>query len=102
MGDGWFAGVLDVTVTARTPLLIGGIGAEGAEVRGLPRRQDGTVMIPGSGLMGAVRSLHEALTGSCLRVVHIALRPVRRHPPNTPEPDDLDLLVSRDATRTGP
>jgi hypothetical protein len=93
MGDSRFSGVLDVTVTARTPLLIGGFGAEGAEVKGLPRRSDGTVMIPGSGLMGAVRSLHEALTGSCLRVVDMDLRPVHRHPPTTAETDDLVLAV---------
>jgi RAMP superfamily len=55
MPAGRFSGVLDVTITARTPLLIGGFKPEGAGRQDLPRRIDGTVMIPGSGLMGAVR-----------------------------------------------
>jgi hypothetical protein len=93
MGAGRFSGVLEVTLTARTPLLIGGFSAEDAEVQGLPRRHDGTVMIPGSGLMGAVRSVHEALTGSCLRVVDTEWVPVHRHPVNTDETDGLVMAV---------
>lgn len=61
-----------ITITAKAPLLVRGFGSE--DVPELPDRPDphgaGRVsMIPGSGLHGAVRSLHEALTGSCLRVV---------------------------------
>lgn len=93
MGEGRFSGVLNVTVTARTPLLIGGFSAEGADVKALPKRQDGTVMIPGSGLMGAVRSLHEALTGSCLRIVDTGRVPVHRHPVNTEDTRGLVLAV---------
>lgn len=93
MGTDRFSGILDVTVTARTPLLIGGFSAEGAEVKGLPQRKDGTVMIPGSSLMGAVRSLHEALTGSCLRIVDTEWVPVHRHPVNTEETEGLVLAV---------
>lgn len=97
MGRGRFSGVLKLTVTARTPLLIGGFpppgGSPSAEVKELPRRRDGTVMIPGSGLMGAVRSLHEALTGSCLRIVDTDWVPVHRHPPTTEETKDLRLAV---------
>lgn len=93
MGEDRFSGTLEVTVTARTPLLIGGFSAEGAEVKGLPRRQDGTVMIPGSGLMGPVRSLHEALTGSCLRIVDTERVPVHRHPVNAELTRGLVLAV---------
>ena len=93
MGEGRFSGILEVTVTARTPLLIGGFSAEGDAVKGLPKRHDGTVMIPGSGLMGAVRSLHEALTGSCLRIVDTERVPVHRHPVNNEETRDLILAV---------
>ena len=93
MGEGRFSGTLEVTVTARTPLLIGGFPAEGGDVTGLQKRQDGTAMIPGSGLMGAVRSLHEALTGSCLRIVDTGRVPVHRHPVNNEETRDLILAV---------
>ncbi|MGH3250971.1 MAG: hypothetical protein ACRDOI_32845 [Trebonia sp.] len=96
MGADRFSGVLDVTVTARTPLLIGGFSAADTADAGageLPRRRDGTVMIPGSGLMGAVRSLHEALTGSCLRIVDTDWVPVHRHPVNTEETEGLVLAV---------
>jgi hypothetical protein len=93
MGEGRFSGVLQVTVTARTPLLIGGFSSEDADVKGLPKRQDGTVMIPGSGLAGAVRSLHEALTGSCLRIVDTGLVPVHRDPVNADQVKGLVLAV---------
>lgn len=91
-----FSGVLEVTLTARTPLLVGGFpagGPAGSDVKGLPRRKDGTVMIPGSGLMGAVRSLHEVLAGGCLRVVDPGWVPVHRHPATTAETADLRLAV---------
>lgn len=101
MGEGRFSGVLDVTVTARTPLLIGGFSAEGAAVKGLPKRQDGTVIIPGSGLIGAVRSLHEALTGSCLRIVDTERVPVHRHPVNNEETGGLILAVVDEVDSSG-
>jgi hypothetical protein len=127
MGRERFSGVLEVTLTARTPLLIGGFppggsadgaggrptdgiggrpadGAAGGSPGGsrdLPRRKDGTVMIPGSGLMGAVRSLHEALTGSCLRIVDVGWVPVHRHPATTEETEDLRLAVVRDVDDKG-
>lgn len=99
MGENRFSGVLEVTVTAKTPLLIGGYTAtratDGVEVGVLPKRQSpkDKVMIPGSGLMGAVRSLHEALTGSCLRIVDTDWVPVHRHPVNLEEAKGLDLAV---------
>ncbi|MBK0869635.1 TIGR03986 family CRISPR-associated RAMP protein [Saccharopolyspora sp. HNM0986] len=65
------SGKLTITITAGTPLLIRGYGtknADGEPSNELPRRPDGTAFVPGSSLKGAVRSLHETLTGSCLRV----------------------------------
>ncbi len=103
MGTDRFSGVLEVALTARTPLLIGGFppGTSPEAVKDLPRRKDGTVMIPGSGLMGAVRSLHEALTGSCLRIVDIDWVPVHRHPATTEETKDLQLAVVREVDDKG-
>ena len=96
MGDEQFSGVLKITLTACTPLLIGGFTREepgGAKRHDVPRRADGTVMVPGSGLMGAVRSVHEALAGGCLRILDISRVPVHRHPANTSETRDLRLAV---------
>ncbi|MGH3283643.1 MAG: RAMP superfamily CRISPR-associated protein [Streptosporangiaceae bacterium] len=93
-----FSGVLDVTVTARTPLLIGGFTrdrADGTKETVLPHREapEGAVMIPGSGLMGAARSVHEALAGGCMRVLNINWVPVHRHPADVSETRDLHLAV---------
>lgn len=98
MGAERFSGVLRVTVTAKTPLLIGGFTekqGDGSEKTVLPRRKkpDGTVMIPGSGLAGAVRSVHEALVGGCLRVLDLNRAPVHRHPANIRETENLSLAV---------
>jgi hypothetical protein len=98
MAVGGFSGVLDVTVTARTPLLIGGFTrerADGTKETVLPHRKspEGAVMIPGSGLMGAVRSVHEALAGGCMRVLDINWVPVHRHPADGTETEDLRLAV---------
>ena len=90
------SGILKITLTARTPLLIGGFsrrGPDGAEQRDVPRRADGKAMVPGSGLMGAVRSLHEALGGGCLRILNSDWVPVHRHPATTAETRDLKLAV---------
>jgi hypothetical protein len=99
MGTDHLSGVLKITLTARTPLLIGGFssqspgGAQGGQRNDVPRRTDGTVMVPGSGLMGAVRSVHEALAGGCLRVLDTERVPVHRHPASTYETRDLLLAV---------
>ena len=96
MGSGRLSGVLKVTLTARTPLLIGGFtrqGPGGTSEHDVPRRLDGTVIVPASGLMGAVRSVHEALAGGCLRVLDGDRVPVHRHPANTSETKDLRLAV---------
>ncbi len=97
------SGQLEVSVTARTPLLVGGFGvvpedqltpSEGdGSVQDLPRRRDGTVVIPGAGFAGAVRSTHEALAGGCLRVVDEEFVPVHRHVANASVTRGLDLAV---------
>jgi hypothetical protein len=94
MAAGRLSGSLKVTLTARTPLLIGGYGTP--EVPDVPRRADGspgTPMVPGSGLMGAVRSLHEALAGGCMRVLDSDWVPAHRHPASSAETADLRLAV---------
>lgn len=98
IGEGRFSGVLKIAVTARTPLLIGGFTEDlgnGDKKTVLPRRRApaGMVFIPGSGLMGAVRSTHEALVGGCMRVLDLNRVPVHRHPPNTKETERLRLAV---------
>jgi hypothetical protein len=95
MTDGRLSGVLAITVTARTPLLIGGFDRKdgGEKKPDVPRRADGTPMIPGSGLLGAVRSVHEALAGGCLRVLNTDWVPVHRHAASTAETRDLRLAV---------
>ncbi|MGW9307760.1 TIGR03986 family type III CRISPR-associated RAMP protein [Saccharomonospora azurea] len=60
------SGTLKVTVHTETGVLIRGFGSE--KTPDVPRRADGTPFIPGSSLKGALRSLHETITGSCLRV----------------------------------
>jgi MinD-like ATPase involved in chromosome partitioning or flagellar assembly len=94
LGDGQLSGVLKVTLTARTPLLIGGYGRPDQEGCDIPRRKDGIAMVPGSGVLGAVRSLHEALAGGCLRVLNTDFVPVHRHPASTSVTTDVDLRLA--------
>lgn len=70
LSDGQYSGSFRVTLTARTPILIAdgegniprAVGANGGV---------SSVILPGSGLKGAVRSVHEALCDSCLRIVDL-------------------------------
>lgn len=65
------SGKLPVRITTKTPLLVRGFGERDDKdkpANTLPRRPDGKPFIPGSSCKGAIRSLHETLTGSCLRV----------------------------------
>ncbi len=104
MGEGGLSGVLRLRLTARTPLLIGGFsrtGDDGQDAPDVPRRVDGTPMVPGSGLLGAVRSVHEALAGGCLRVFDTERVPVHRHPASTSETQDLRLAVVLDVNEEG-
>jgi CRISPR/Cas system CSM-associated protein Csm3 (group 7 of RAMP superfamily) len=84
------SGALSVTLRARTPLLLGGFGPDGKQV---PRRADGRLMIPGSGLLGAVRSVHEAMAGGCLRVIDRHYTPVHREPASSEVTKGLRLAM---------
>lgn len=96
MAEDRFSGVLKITLTARTPLLIGGFVNKETGAQELPHRctPDRTPIIPGSGLMGAVRSLHEALSGGCLRVLNADWVPVHRHPANLAETSRVGLRLA--------
>ncbi|MGH3692487.1 MAG: hypothetical protein ACRDRX_00515 [Pseudonocardiaceae bacterium] len=75
-----WSGTIGITIKARTPVLVR--GTCGADETTLPHRPGpgGTPqqIIPGSSLHGAVRALHETLTGSCLRVFDQNFSPVYR------------------------
>lgn len=90
-GHDRFDGSFSVSVQAETPLLLGPI--DDPEVRGdagsggpeqPPRERKGPpgqprrVIIPGSSLMGAFRSVHETMNNSCLRIADIEYRAVHR------------------------
>lgn len=78
-GDGAprLLGRVEVTVTARSPLLV-----RDNDKRFPRRRFDGSdtpvPYLPGSALAGVVRSLHESLAGGCLRVFDDELLPSYR------------------------
>lgn len=82
---------MTVEWTLRTPLL-------------LPQAhrpvRAGQVVIPGSSVKGALRSLHEALMGGCLRVVDEEFVPVYRQPAVAKD-GDWRLAVVTEATRQG-
>ncbi|MFC7343250.1 TIGR03986 family CRISPR-associated RAMP protein [Saccharopolyspora griseoalba] len=59
-------GKLTVDVKVETAVAVHGFMT--GQVHDLPVNGDGKVIIPGSSLKGAIRSLHETITGSCLRV----------------------------------
>ncbi|MGH3905070.1 MAG: hypothetical protein ACRDTE_12885 [Pseudonocardiaceae bacterium] len=77
--DLW-SGTIGITITARTPVLVR--GTCGADETTLPHRpgpgDTDQQIIPGSALHGAVRALHETLTGSCMRVFDQGFSPVYR------------------------
>lgn len=90
-GDGNVSGGMTVQWRLRTPLL-------------LPQAHQavhaGRVVIAGSSVKGAVRSLHEALMGGCLRVVDEEFVPVYRQPAVAKD-QDWHLAVVAKATRQG-
>ncbi len=77
--DLW-SGTIGITIKARTPVLVR--GTCGANETTLPHRPGPNgadqQIIPGSSLHGAVRALHETLTGSCMRVFDQDFSPVYR------------------------
>lgn len=76
-----FQGRITARLVARSPLLVRNIGSAAPVEDGTaraPRTPDGRLFVPGSSLHGALRSLHETLTGSCLRVFDPDFVPVYR------------------------
>lgn len=67
---GWF----DVTWTLKSPMAI-------PKTKDWGPFEDRTVRVPGASVKGAVRSVHEALFGGCLRAVDLGFRPVYRDLP---------------------
>lgn len=78
LAQGRYSGVLEVELTARSPLLLRNAYADvdGAFPRRFLFGFEGRVpYLPGSSLAGAVRSLHETLAGGCLRIFNGDFRP---------------------------
>lgn len=71
-GEGNLSGSLTATFTAKSRILTRG-GPDGG-----PPIRTGLPVIPGSSLHGALRSMHEALCGGCLRVFDRDFVPVYR------------------------
>lgn len=79
--EGRLSGRITARLVARSPLLVRNVGSEAPrdadQVYRVPRRGK-ELFVPGSSLHGAIRSLHETLTGSCLRVFDPEFVPVYR------------------------
>lgn len=89
LGDGRLSGTFTVTWEFTTPFQA-------------PPGASGTIAlrVPGSSVKGAVRSVHEALTGGCLRVFDEDFVPSYRDTP-TPRSADWTLAQVSEATRDG-
>lgn len=81
LGASKLGGRIEVRWTALTPVLVRG-RAEGGVHRFPTTLREGQqrLAVPGSSLKGAIRSIHEVLTGSCLRVVDLDFLPSYRDP----------------------
>lgn len=102
-GQLW-SGVLQLTITAHSPVLVRMNKPEPGDKPELPSRPGAgsanrQEIIPGSGLHGAVRSLHETLTGSCLRVFDPTFVPAYRDTAKSTA--DLRLAVVRRVDGSG-
>ena len=96
---GSFDGSCELEITTMTPLLLGSLneGEQGAQdgysveepPRQRPSDSSSQVVIPGSSLMGAFRSVHEAINNSCLRIVDGEYRAVHRTTMSTSVMEDL-------------
>lgn len=73
--EGRRSGRIAITWTARSPLLFGD-----GQTKGLETDPSGGYRVSGTSLKGSLRSLHEAITGSCLRVFDEEFVPVYRQP----------------------
>src|SRR5437016_4695857 len=90
-GDQNVSGGMTVEWRLQTPLLL---------PHAHPQVRSGRVVIPGSSVKGAVRSLHEALMGGCLRVVDEDFLPVYRQPAVAKD-QNWHLAVVTNTTRQG-
>ena len=98
MGSDRISGSFTLTLTARSPLLIGPLVEDGDSP---PKSADGTQMIiPGSSLAGAVRAIHEAMNNSCLRVIDGGYRAVHRQAVSSQILTDLKASTLRMAIVT--
>jgi len=103
LGSGRYSGRITVSGTARTAIMVRGSVENGEPV--LPWRPgaDGTrqAMIPGSGLAGAVRSLHETLAGGCLRVFDHEFLPTYRDMASRTSFDGLVMALVTEVDEKG-
>ncbi len=98
LGRDGLSGSFMVDVRVLSPLVLGGFpGAEDVPPRAIEGSGNADSIVPGSTLAGAVRSIHEALTSSCLRVVDLDYVPVHRAPLTTNEPARTLALVLESA-----
>ncbi|MER5182591.1 TIGR03986 family CRISPR-associated RAMP protein [Streptomyces sp. NPDC002896] len=101
LAAGRYTGRINVELTARSPLLLRGVrrsDAHSDQADRFPRRTfpgtrgEAVPFLPGSSLAGMVRSLHELLSGGCLRVFDADFRPGYRDPVQARD-DDWTLAV---------
>ncbi len=100
---GRYSGRITVSGTARTAIMVRGSDENGEPV--LPWRPgaDGTrqAIIPGSGFAGAVRSLHETLSGGCLRVFDHDFLPTYREMASRTSFDGLVMALVTEVDEKG-
>lgn len=100
-GQLW-SGALHLTITAHSPVLVRMDEPGDSEQPELPSRPGAGArqeIIPGSSLHGAVRSLHETLTGSCLRIFDPTFVPAYRDTASNTA--GLRLAVVREVDQKG-
>jgi CRISPR-associated protein (TIGR03986 family) len=99
------SGRLLVTITARTPLLVRGFGTEDdpeVPTRPAARGDAREPIIPGSAVHGAIRSLHETLTGSCLRAIHDTFVPTYRQTVKNDQISRLRMAIVTESPASSP
>lgn len=107
---GCYDGQINIRLVAVNPLMLGPLNAaemgehDGHPVAGPPRARAGDttspVIVTGSSLMGAIRSVHEAMNNSCLRIVDEDYRAVHRLAMTTSV--SADLRDGRKQSNDGP